>query len=109
MTLMLPASGPSGKSTTTILQLHPCQHIGNGELQSFDLNSLAGHSVCSGINPAAFKQRICELLHYRFSLIPHASGHAQHQRQTLAGQHRGSPQHGELPGGGFREFQVSGA
>src|SRR6516165_5325671 len=82
------------------------QHVRNRQLQSRELNALAGETVRTGINRAAFDYRISKLFYFRLGYVLDVVRQSQRHWQTHSRKDWSSPQNGELTGRGFFEFEI---
>ena len=83
---------------TSVVDVVPSSHldahqdVGDGALQTRELDARAGEAAFARVDRAALEQRIRQLLHGRFGDVAHAVGEPQRDRQAHAGQDRGAPQ-----------------
>ena len=62
-------------STPAVEHLDPHQHVSDGHLKTCELDSFAGQSIRSGVDPSPFKARIRQFLLDGFFQILHIARH----------------------------------
>ena len=81
-----------------VKQLNAHQDVGDGQLQSGELDALACQTVWPGVDPAAFYEGVREFLDAGLSQILHIVGKLEHYWKAHACEYGCAPQDTELAG-----------